>query len=156
MLGALFTYVIIAGICYWGVVGAWKALKLAFEVAKWVVGGIIRVAGALTDYVMETIDNLDSNHQVVAVNIAKIDDPMIAYFNYMKDQGRVTVGDAIDVTKRLNQNRGASIVMSTVKDRNAKIGVDGSSIKISDATNKYEKQIQDALESGRIFESPIR
>lgn len=154
MLTALLGYVVLAGLVYYGVKGAWELLKFACNAVVWVVGAIFTVVGALLDYITESFEDTPE-YEPQAAYITKAD-PLLQFINQQVANNNVhSDPDVLSITRRLQtaSRNGENLVLSKVKNAQGEEGI-ANPIFVK-AKKGYEKKIQDALDRGSIYEKKV-
>lgn len=155
MFTALLGYVVLAGLIYWGVTGAWELLKFACKAVVWIVGAIFTVLGALADYISDTLEETPE-HVPEAAYITKAN-PLLEFIEDQEAKGNVhSDGEVLQIKRRLKtaSQNGETIIMSKVKDAQGREGV--ANPKFVKAEKGFESTIQDALDRGQIYEKRVK
>ena len=150
----LLTYVVLAVLVYYGVKGAWELFKFACKAVVWVVGAIFTVVGALTDYIMETLEE-SPEHEPQAAYVTKAD-PLLQFVeNQAAKDNIATDPEVLEIKRRLRtaSQNGETVVLTKVKNAQGEEGV--ANPKFVKAERGYEKKIQDALDRGQIYEKRV-
>lgn len=155
MFTALLGYVVLAGLVYYGVKGAWELLKFACKAVVWVVGALFTIVGALADYVSDTLEETPE-YEPENVYITNAN-PLLEFIQDQEAKGNVhSDGEVLEIKRKLQtaSRNGETIIMSKVKDSQGREGI--ANPKFVKAEKGYESRIQDALDNGQIYEKRIK
>lgn len=151
----LFSYVVLAGLVYYGVKGAWELFKFACKAVVWVVGAIFTVVGALAEYILETFDEAP-DYEPQAAYITKAD-PLLQFVEQQAARDNIVSGDEVlEIKRRLKtaSRNGETVVLTKVKNAQGEEGI--ANPKFVKAERGYEKKIQEALDRGQMYEQRTR
>ncbi|MBR1550219.1 MAG: hypothetical protein IJ634_06235 [Bacteroidales bacterium] len=154
MFTAILSYVVLAGLVYYGVKGAWELLKFACKAAVWVVGALFTVAESLVDYVRDTIST-SPEHETQSVYITDAG-PLNDFIKKQLAENKVKTEDGVlEISRRLDEaeKKNEKIIMSEVKDASGKVGIANPKFVQAD---KFESNIQDALDNGQIYQKKVK
>lgn len=131
-----------------------KILKLACKSEVWFVKEEFTVAGALTDYVTDTMEE-NSEYEPNGVFISPID-PFLQYVEQQEQQGnKVGIDDLREIEHRMKEasNNREVIICCKVKDKNDREHI--ANPRLVKADGGFEAQIQDAFKQGKAYVKPI-
>lgn len=151
MFTALLGYVVLAGLVYYGVRGAWELLKFACNAVVWVVGAIFTIVGALTDYILDTFEE-NPDYVPESAYVTKAN-PLLEFIQDQEAKGKVhSDGEVLQIKRRLQtaSREGETIVMTKVKNSQGEEGI--ANPRFVKAERGFESRIQDALDRGQIYE----
>ena len=151
MLTALLGYVVLAGLVYYGVKGAWELLKFACNAVVWVVGALFTVVGALTDYILDTFEG-NPEYVPESAYVSKVN-PLLDFIQDQEAKGLIdSDGEVLQIKRRLRDaaREGETIIMTKVRNSQGKEGI--ANPRFVKAERGFESRIQDALDRGQIYE----